>query len=438
MRNRTLLGLGLLAAMVTACGHGPGPQSNIYGADPSLPAPDTQWIPRVDIAKASGWPEGVMPQPAEGLEVSEFAGGLEHPRWLYVLPNGDVLVAESNKSDRIGSRGGIAGFFEDIFMSKAGAGSASADRITLLRDVDADGIVDERSVFLDNLHSPFGMALVNGVFYVANTDGIVSVPYSEGALTITEPVKPFFSLPHGAPNSHWTKNIIASPDGKALFAAVGSNSNIGDEGMEKEQGRAAIWRIDIATQSGEVFATGLRNPVGMDFTPATHTLYTVVNERDMLGDNLVPDYLTSVRKGGFYGWPYSYFGNNVDPRVQPQRSDLVANAIIPDYALGAHTASLGLAFGHKATALPDTLLHGAFIGQHGSWNRKPFSGYKVIFIPFSKGVPDDEPVNVLTGFRVGDKAYGRPVGVAIGADGALLVADDVGGKVWRAVKSGAP
>jgi glucose/arabinose dehydrogenase len=424
------LASALLATLVCACvGQADAPVESGMGPSPALPAPDRALIPRVHIAEATGWPDGRMPAAAEGLVVNAFAAGLDHPRQLYVLPNGDVVVAESNAPKRPEQGVSIEGLFMKYFMKRAGAGGASADRITLLRDSDGDGVAELRDVFLRDLHSPFGMALVGGRFYVANTDAIVGFPYEEGQSSISAQGTRLTELPAGSRNYHWTKNIVPSVDGAKLYAAVGSNSNVAEHGMEEEEGRAAIWEVDLATGAKRLFANGLRNPVGMDLEPTTNVLWTAVNERDELGHNLVPDYMTSVKAGGFYGWPYSYFGQNVDPRV-PQRPDYVAQAIVPDYALGAHTASLGLAFADGA-ALGARFVDGAFIGQHGSWNRKPRSGYKVIYVPFENGRPVGQPVDVLTGFLEGDEALGRPVGVAVAKDGSLLVADDVGDVIWR-------
>ncbi|MGH6918978.1 MAG: PQQ-dependent sugar dehydrogenase [Geminicoccaceae bacterium] len=407
------------------------PVSAGVGPNPTLPPPAETLFPTVNIAPAEGWPAGAKPMPAPGLQVAAFADDLDHPRWLYVLPNGDVLVAESNAPPRPEDDEGIMGWAMSFFMARAGAGVPSADRISLLRDIDGDGAVDRRTVFLDDLHSPFGMALVGNDFYVANTDAVVRFPYQEGQTEITAGGEKVVDLPGGPLNHHWTKNLIASPDGALLYATVGSNSNVAENGITAERGRAAIWEIDPATGRHRVFASGLRNPNGMGWQPRTGALWTVVNERDGLGSDLVPDYLTSVEDGGFYGWPYSYFGDHVDERVQPPRPDLVAQAIVPDYALGAHTASLGLAFA-EGNSLPPIFARGAFVGQHGSWNRDPHSGYRVIFVPFENGQPAGGPVDVLTGFLSrDDTALGRPVGVVIDRQGALLVADDVGNKVWR-------
>jgi glucose/arabinose dehydrogenase len=400
------------------------------GAKPELPPPVRRALPTVNVAKAVGWQAGAMPTPAPGMHVNAFAQGLEHPRWLYVLPNGDVLVAETNAPPKPEDGKGIKGFFMKKLMKKAGSGIPSANRITLLRDTDGDGVADQHSVFIANLNSPFGMALVGSDFYVANTDAVVRFPYSPGATSISAPGVQVAPLPGGPLNHHWTKNLIASPDGTRLYATVGSNSNIAEHGMEREVNRAAILEIVPATGKVELFASGLRNPNGMDWEPVTGMLWTVVNERDELGSDLVPDYLTSVQRGGFYGWPYSYYGQHVDTRPVPPRPDLVAKAIVPDYALGPHTASLGLVF-YDGDWFPPKYRGGAFIGQHGSWNRKPASGYKVIFVPFANGRPAGAHEDILTGFRVGDVAYGRPVGVVVAGDGALLVADDVGNSVWR-------
>ncbi len=403
-----------------------------YGPNPKLPAPESSLIPTVNVTDAEPWPDGKAPIAASGLTATAYARGLDHPRWLYVLPNGDILVAESNAPEKDGSWS-IRGLFMSYFMSKAGATVPSANRITLLRGVKADGTAAERHVFAkEGLNSPFGMALIGTDLYVANTDALVRFTYREGDTKVSgTPVK-VADLPAGDLNHHWTKNVIAHPDGAKLYVTVGSNSNIGENGMEKEENRAAILEVDVASGTTRIFASGLRNPNGMAFEPSTGELWTVVNERDELGNNLVPDYLTSVKDGGFYGWPYSYFGQNIDTRVSPQKPELVAKAFAPDYGLGAHTASLGLTFASGAN-LSDAFKDGAFIGQHGSWNREPPSGYKVIFVPFANGQPSGPPADVVTGFlnTADGIAYGRPVGVAIGKDGSLLVADDVGNRIWR-------
>ncbi len=401
------------------------------GPDPQLPQPVRRLVPTVNVAEATGWPAGTAPIAAPGFAVNAFATGLQHPRWLYRLPNGDVLVAETDAPVRPGNDSkGVRAFFARLLMRKAGSGTPSADRITLLRDADGDGIAEIRSTFLQGLHSPFGMALVGDTLFVANADALVKVPYRTGDTAIAVAPATVVALPGGPINHHWTKSLVASRDGRHLYVGVGSNSNVGENGMEAEAGRAAIWEIDPASGSHRVFASGLRNPVGMDWQPQSGMLWVAVNERDELGSDLVPDYMTSVRDGGFYGWPYSYYGAHVDARPQPPRPDLVARAIAPDYALGPHTASLGLAF-YDADAFPARYRGGAFVGQHGSWNRRPASGYEVLFVPFANGRPAGAAEDVLTGFRIGDQAYGRPVGVIVDGRGALLVADDVGGTVWR-------
>ena len=423
---------GVVVLAMAACGDTSKlPASAGFGNQPTLPAPKSSLIPTVNIAPAKGWPANVMPISAAGTQVQLFASDLDHPRWVYVLPNGDVLVAESNAPPKPEGSKGIKGWVMGLVMKRAGAGVPSANRITLLRDTDGDGKADVRSPLLEGLNSPFGMVLIENNLYVANSDAVVQFPYKTGDLRLTAAGKKVVDLPAGSINHHWTKNIIAGKDGKKLYASVGSNSNVAENGMQAEAQRAAIWEIDIATGGHRIFASGLRNPNGMAWDPATAMLWTVVNERDEIGSDLVPDYMTSVRDGGFYGWPYSYYGQNVDVRATPQRPDLVAKAIAPDYALGSHTAPLGLA-SSVGTTLPTAFKNGMFIGQHGSWNRRPHSGYKVIFVNFSDGKPVGQPIDVLTGFLSSEgNAYGRPVGVAIDKQGALLVADDVGNKIWR-------
>ncbi|HSI56656.1 MAG TPA: sorbosone dehydrogenase family protein [Ideonella sp.] len=407
------------------------------GSNPQLPPPNKTLIPTVNVAPAQPWGQHELPRSAAGTRVAKFAEGLDHPRWLLVLPNGDVLVAETNAPPKPDDGGGIRGWFMKQAMKKAGAGVPSANRITLLRDADGDGVAELRTPFLEGLMSPFGMALVGSDFYVANADAVVRFPYVAGETSIKAAPTKLVDLPGGPINHHWTKNVLASADGSKLYVSVGSNSNIGERGMEAEAGRAAIWEVDRQTGRHRIFASGIRNPNGMAWEPTQRTLWTVVNERDEIGSDLVPDYLTSVKDGGFYGWPYSYYGQHVDERVQPPRPDLVAKAIPPDYALGPHTASLGLAAA-EGNKLPAIFASGMFIGQHGSWNRKPHSGYKVIFVPFAGGRPAGPPLDVLTDFLSDDgKARGRPVGVAIDHKGALLVADDVGNVIWR-VTAAAP
>lgn len=401
------------------------------GPHPTLPAPHDTLLPTVKIAKAVGWPAGAAPTPAPGLAVQAFAKDLDHPRWLAVMPNGDVLVAETNAPPRPQDSAGFKGWVADRIMTRAGATVPSADRITLLRDTDGDGVADVRSVLLDHLHSPFGMAKVGDRLYVADTDAVMAFPFHEGETRITAPGRKLIDLPAGPLNHHWTKNLIASPDGRTLYVTIGSNSNVGENGLEAEQDRARIIAVDVASGQSRPYATGLRNPNGMAWQPQTGALWVAVNERDEIGSDLVPDYMTSVRDGGFYGWPWSYYGQHVDTRVQPTDAAKVAAAIAPDYALGPHTASLGLAF-YTSGLLPVHYAGGAFVGQHGSWNRKPISGYKVVFVPFTDGQPSGLPEDVLTGFvDAQGQARGRPVGVAVDGRGALLVADDVGNTVWR-------
>jgi glucose/arabinose dehydrogenase len=401
------------------------------GPHPTLPPPNPSMIPTVHIAPAKGWPAGSKPIAAAGLAVSAYASGLDHPRWLYSLPNGDVLVAETNAPPKPEDSKGIRGFVMKFIMKRAGAATPSANRITLLRGIDANGAAKERFVFLQGLNSPFGMALVGHDFYVADTDAVLRFPYQTGQTSITAPGVKLLDLPAGPINHHWTKNLIASQDGTRLYVTVGSNSNVAENGIAAETNRAAILEVERASGRSRVFASGLRNPNGLAWEPHGGALWTTVNERDELGSDLVPDYMTAVKDGGFYGWPYSYYGQHVDSRVEPPRPDLVARALVPDYALGPHTASLGLAIYDKKL-LPPQYAGGAFVGQHGSWNRKPRSGYKVIFVPFANGKPAGPPQDILTGFLSpqGD-AYGRPVGVAVDQAGAVLVADDVGNTVWR-------
>jgi glucose/arabinose dehydrogenase len=432
MHKPQLVFIIALAGGLAACGETSSLQvSDGTGPSPKLPEPNKTLIPTVNIAPAIGWPDGAKPIAATGTQVTAFAEGLDHPRWLYVLPNGDVLVAETNAPPKPDDGKGIRGWVMGKVMGRAGAGVPSPNRITLLRDKDHDGIAETRTVFLENLNSPFGMTLVGNDLYVADTDRLLRFHYENGETTIKSQPMKVIDLPGGTLNHHWTKNVIASKDGSKLYVTVGSNSNVAENGMDKEEGRAAIWEVDRATGNHRIFASGIRNPNGLAWEPRSGALWTAVNERDEIGSDLVPDYITSVKDGGFYGWPYSYYGQHVDLRVEPQNPDLVAKAIAPDYAVGPHTASLGLTFA-EGNRLPAQFKEGAFIGQHGSWNRKPHSGYKVIFVPFSAGKPIGQPVDVLTGFLNNEeKAMGRPVGVVIDQQGDLLVADDVGNKVWR-------
>jgi glucose/arabinose dehydrogenase len=431
MKMKQFVVPGLITLTLSACGESAKHYiSEGTGAQPKLPEPIETLVPTVHVASVVGWKNDNKPIAAPGLLVNAFATELEHPRWLYQLPNGDVLVAETN-FEMQGLDGSIKGWFAKYFLTKAGATGISPNRISLLRDTDSDGVAETKTTFLKNLHSPFGMALIGNTFYVANADSIVSFPYIAGETTIKASPTKLIDLPGLPLNHHWTKNILASEDGSKLYVTVGSNSNIGENGMDIEKDRAAILEVDIQSKTYRVYASGLRNPNGLAWELETKKLWTVVNERDEIGSDLVPDYLTSVQENGFYGWPYSYYGQHVDQRVKPQNPDLVNFAIKPDYALGAHTASLGLADA-KGNQIGAQYAKGMFIGQHGSWNRRPYSGYKVIFVPFSAGKPSGEPTDVLTGFidKNGD-AQGRPVGVLVQQTGALLVADDVGNRVWR-------
>ncbi len=418
-----------VAGAVAACGEQATlPLEAGVGQNPALPPPHPTLLPTVNIATAKGWAAGATPVAAPGLRVVALAQGLEHPRWLAVLPNNDVLVAETNAPTRPDDATGVRGLVQRVLFSKAGASVPSANRITLLRDDGHGGV--EHHVFLHGLNSPFGMALVGGNLYVADTDALLRFPYRPGQMEITAPGTKLCDLPGGPINHHWTKNVVASADGQTLYVSVGSNSNAAENGLAAEEGRAAVWQVDAATGAHRVFAGGLRNPVGMAWQPQTGALWVAVNERDEIGSDLVPDYMTAVRDGAFYGWPFSYYGQHVDERVAAH-PEMVARAVAPDYALGAHTASLGLAFA-RAGSLPATLTEGVFVGQHGSWNRSPKSGYRVIFVPFAGGQPAGKPVEILTGFLDGSgEAQGRPVGVAMDRSGALLVADDVGNTVWK-------
>ncbi|MFV0456006.1 MAG: PQQ-dependent sugar dehydrogenase [Pseudomonas sp.] len=435
-RHHVRLTLGIILLGVAGCSETAKLSVDSgYGPNPVLVEPNRTLIPTVNIAKAVGWPAGTQPVAAPGLQVQAFARDLDHPRWLYVLPNGDVLVAESDAPAKPEGNQGIRGWVVKKIMARAGSGGQSANRITLLRDEDSDGTPEVRTTFLEGLNSPFGMVLVNNQLYVANTDALLRFPYEEGATRIDAEGEKVVDLPAGPINHHWTKNVIASPDGSRLYVTSGSNSNVGENGMAAEEHRAAILEVDPRNKSLRLFASGLRNPNGLAWQPDSGQLWTTVNERDEIGSDLVPDYMTSVQDGGFYGWPYSYFGQHVDRRAEPPRPDLVAKALVPDYALGAHTSSMGLAF-YEGDLLPERYRNGAFIGQHGSWNRKPRSGYKVVFVPFRDGRPDGPAEDILNGF-VDDKeqAMGRPVGVAVDRQGALLVADDVGDVIWRVTPS---
>ncbi|WP_246676991.1 sorbosone dehydrogenase family protein [Mesorhizobium sp. B2-4-15] len=411
--------------------------STQIGANPKLPDINQYLFPPMHLASVVGWKNDEKPTVAQGLQIKALAKGLQHPRSLYMLPNGDILVVESKAPPAPSIKRPkdlVMGWIESLTTS--GGDTGPSNRITLLRDANGDGVPEYQGVFLDHLNSPFGVALVGNDLYVADTDAILRYPYQPGDTKITAPGTVLTELPGGPIDHHWTKSLVASRDGSLLYVGVGSNSNITENGIQAEKDRAAIWEVDRATGRSRIFASGLRNPNGLSLEPESGALWAVINERDELGPNLVPDYLTSVKDGAFYGWPYSYYGQHVDPRVMPQRPDLVAKAIPPDYALSSHVAPLGLAF-YTGTSLPQSYRGGAFIGEHGSWDRARFNGYKVVFVPFSGGHPNGIAQDVVTGF-LNDKgeARGRPVGVAIDKSGALLIADDVGNTVWRVTSSG--
>jgi glucose/arabinose dehydrogenase len=418
----------LLPLMLAACDQGHPPPKENLGASPVLPKPQPQTIPTMRVNSTAPWPDGAAPKAPDGFTVTRFAQALQHPRWLYILPNGDVLVAEA--APPLTPIDSIEGAVEHWLDTRNGSAPPSANRITLLRDADGDGKPEVATVFLSGLNQNFGMLLLDGWFYVANTDGVVRYPYRDGETSIAAKGEKILDIPVG---HHWTRNLIASEDGRTIYVTIGSGSNIADKGLEIEKRRADILAIDPDGKHERVLASGLRNPNGLGYEPATHALWTVVNERDQLGDDLVPDYLTSVKPGAFYGWPWSYWGQHVDDRVQPQNPAMVAKAIAPDYALGSHVAPLGLAF-YTASAFGAHYRGGAFVGEHGSWNRASMAGYKVVYVPFADGKPSGLPEDFLTGFLPDPRAgvaYGRPVGVAVDAKGALLVADDVGNIVWR-------
>ena len=401
-----------------------------YGPAPRLVAPQSSLVPTVRPAKAVRWPAGEMPSPADGLKINAFVAGLDHPRWLYVLPNGDVLVAESNAPAGSGLCSEMKNIAASVVLKYSGARTESADRITLHRDNDGDGTADESHVFADNLHSPFGMALIGEDLYIANTDALLRFTYTPGVTSLSTAPEVIAALPSGK-NHHWTKNILPSPDKRSLFVTVGSNSNAGECGPDVEQDRAAIHRLDLETGKLELFAHGLRNPVGLAVEPSTGTLWTVVNERDELGSDLVPDYATSVREGDFFGWPHTYYGAHPQPKLDPRWPDDHPPARSPDYAVGSHTASLDIEFSYNS-ALPAKWRNGLFVSQHGSWNRQPRAGYRVIYIPFTNGAPNGMPEEIVGGFLDADgNAKGRPAGLAIDSTGALLIADDVGDVIWR-------
>ncbi len=433
MRSLSLGIWPVLLLALSACGPKPIDPQRQFGHDPYLPPIHQYLLPPMHVAKVVGW-RGATPTVAPGLQIQAFATNLANPRSLYVLPNGDVLVVETGGPPGPVSRPKelVMNWIEKMAHSRTKPGQ----RILLFRDSQGTGVPDLKTVFLDNLHSPFGVVLVGNDLYVADTDAVVRFPYTTGQTQITAAGVTLCELPGGPIDHHWTKSLTASPDGTKLYAGVGSNSNITENGIQAEIGRASIWEIDRATGAHREYATGLRNPNGLQFEPQTHVLWAVVNERDELGPDLVPDYLTSVKDGAFYGWPYSYYGQHLDPRVKPQRPDLVAAAIAPDYALSSHVAPLGLVF-YGGTNLPAHYRGGAFIGEHGSWDRSVLNGYKVVYLPFANGRPAGLPEDAVTGFLVdGDKARGRPVGLAVDARGALLIADDTGNAVWRVSAAG--
>lgn len=422
-----------LALVLAACGPRPIDPRRQIGAHPYLPPIHQYLLPPMRVPKLIGW-NGAVPTVAPGLQVKALATGLKNPRSLYVLPNGDILVVEAD-----GPKAPIKRpkeFVMNWIEKQAHSATKAGNRILLIRDANGDGVPELTSVFLDHLKSPFGVVLVGNDLYVADTDAILRFPYRTGETRIDAPGVKLTDLPGGPIDHHWTKSLTASPDGAKLYAGVGSNSNITENGVQAEMERAAIWEIDRASGAHRLYATGLRNPNGLQFEPTTHVLWAVVNERDELGPDLVPDYLTSVKDGAFYGWPYSYYGQHLDPRVKPQRPDLVARAIAPDYALSSHVAPLGLVF-YTGDSLPAAYRGGAFVGEHGSWDRSVLNGYKVVFIPFAGGRPSGMPRDVVTGFLTPDgRAHGRPVGLAVDAHGALLIADDAGNAVWRVTAAG--
>jgi glucose/arabinose dehydrogenase len=422
----------MAAASVAGCASSAKlPLASVSGPTPTIPAPTHSRIPVVNVAKVVGWSGRDHPVAAPGTAVTAFARKLDHPRWLYVLPNGDVLVAESNAPERPEMRTGVRAWYLRMFMHEGGAGDPSANRITLLRDADGDGVAETRSVFLSHLNSPFGMTLVGNTLYVANTDAVVSFPYTPGQIEITASPTRVASLPAGPINHHWTRGLLASGDGSKLYVTVGSNSDWGERGLDKEADRAEILELDPRSGAKRVYASGMRNPIGMAWVPGTDALWVAVNEREELGSDTPPDYITAVKPGGFYGWPYSYHGKNLDPRVEPQNPGLVATAITPDYALGPHTASMGIAWSGR-NSLPSRFQNGMIVTEHGSWNRVPRSGYRVVFVPFTNGKPSGQPQVLLTGFlNRDDNAQGRPAGVAVDARGGVLVADDAGDAIWR-------
>jgi glucose/arabinose dehydrogenase len=431
IRVSTLFATALLLASCDGKGGDPAKQ---YGPNPVLPEPHQYLIPPMSVPQAVGWKPGETPTVSAGLRVQTMATGLLHPRIVYPLPNGDILVVESNGPGTKPFR--PKDYIQGKVKARAGAGDKGGNRITLLRDANGDGVPELKTVLVDHLHSPYGVAWVAGTLYVANTDAILAFPFTPGQTKITAPGVKLTDLPAGPIDHHWTKSMVANPDGSKLYVGVGSNSNITENGFEVEEGRAAIYEVDRATGAKRIYASGTRNPTNLAIQPGTGKLFAVVNERDEIGPDLVPDYLTSIKEGAFYGWPYSYWGNHVDVRVHPQRPDMVAKAIKPDYGLSSHVATLGVAFSKGETLSPQ-FAEGVFVGEHGSWDRDPLNGYQVIFVPFVNGMPKGDPIPVVTGFLATDHhtVRGRPVGVALDRAGALIVADDVGNTVWRVSSS---
>jgi glucose/arabinose dehydrogenase len=427
----------VLAAALAACAQKGGDPSRQYGPNPVLPEPHQYLLPPMSVPKEVGWRPGETPAVPAGLRIQAIATGLLHPRMVYTLPNGDILVVESNGPGTKPFR--VKDYIQGKVKARAGSAGKGGDRITLLRDTNGDGMPDLKTVFVDKLHSPFGVVLVGDTLYVADTDAILAFPYTAGSTRITAPPVQLTDLPAGQINHHWTKSLAASPDGSKLYVGVGSNSNITENGMDVEQGRAAIYEVDRLTGAKRIYASGVRNPTGLAFEPGTNKLFAIANERDEIGADLVPDYLTSIKDGGFYGWPYSYWGHHVDIRVHPQNPDMVAKAIKPDYGLSSHVATLGIAFSRGETLSP-VLASGAFIGEHGSWDRSPLNGYQVIFVPFAGGMPSGKPMPVVTGFlgTQSGTVRGRPVGLALDRAGALLIADDTGNTVWRVSAAARP
>ena len=433
LRNSAAL---LAVAALAACAQKGGDPMKQYGPNPLLPEPKQYLLPPMSVPKEVGWKAGQTPSVPAGLKIEAIATGLKHPRMVYTLPNGDILVVESNGPGTEAFR--VKDYIQGKVKARAGSAAKGGNRITLLRDTNGDGKPDLQTVFIDHLHSPFGVVLVGNTLYVANTDAIVAFPYTTGETRITAPPAHLADLPAGPINHHWTKSLTASPDGSKLYVGVGSNSNITENGMTAEQGRAAIYEVDRLTGAKRIYASGVRNPTGLAFEPGTNKLFAIANERDEIGPDLVPDYLTSVRDGGFYGWPYSYWGQHVDVRVHPQNADMVAKAIKPDYALSSHVATLGIVFSAGETLSP-AFASGAFIGEHGSWDRSPLNGYQVIFVPFVGGMPSGKPVTVVTGFLGSTGTVrGRPVGLTLDKTGALIVADDTGNTVWRVSAASRP